>query len=386
MPVVLLEDSLHHDTSVAVLSIWLSLLSATHGQAESLKDELYERGSTVGRILFEVYDEEYNVLQSEEVDVSLEFLQRGDGEYDFRSIGGPTLSCSGKLEFSEAFEDASWQTVELKLDPGMPNSASCPQDGFLILSRRADEDGIVPIKIGYRADGNIQLGLVLNGAVFLPLENVADEPEFAAKGLPKYDGVYVGLKDGSYVNLTRLNLAQSQVLYLPGGPNLNTLNFADPRSAGQVPTVIASEIETVFVKSREDSISEIMPVFDAKQVLFQGDAEYYDFEFKIARHDNTFGGSEFESVFGASDCVWTADKFSSRSISETESEIVFADSRVRMVDLLSGAINSKWKVHGGTRSSSCVGSFPAQGLAVRVVGQTLGRERGGVVYWVRYAQ
>jgi hypothetical protein len=148
-----------------VLAIFASSATVSQTFTGSLNDDLYVSGTVLGIVLLEGFDER-NATHSEQTDAMVQFFQDGSAEYDFRSLDGSSKSCSGRLEFIEAVEDSSWQTVEFRITPQESIGEACPEGGFLIFSRRLDANISDPVRIGYRPYAIENSGPMISGGVY----------------------------------------------------------------------------------------------------------------------------------------------------------------------------------------------------------------------------
>lgn len=378
--------------------------------AESLNKSVYETGTILGRISIESSGAN-GTPQSEEVDAMLQFFQDGAAEYDFRSLVDSSISCSGELVFIEYIENTDWQSLELQLVPEESNSDNCPPTGYLSLSRRPDASNSDPIKVGFRPDAGETSSFFLAGAVYLTegvpeyrdieaeVETAGGEVEKAPTSVvgsstyPSYDGVYVGLVDGTYVQMEELVRADSR-LHFGGMPYAITRPFGDPASNRPAPVVDVDQIRSIFVKSRSDVITSIQPVFDAEGLLFQGGGAVPNAWVLVGQ--NQFPSSEFKNIFASSDCSFVPSQMNRLSISDTEYELVFEGSQINPRHLASGPVNKKWSAANPNYSpdsrNECAGKVSSRGFSVVVEGPThrgintiLGPIRGSV-YWVQFAK
>lgn len=384
---------------------------------QSLLSELRVTGSVIGRVFLDA-NVGSNISHSEEAEAMLQFFSDGMAEYDFNSVAGPSYSCSGRLEVFEEFEDDNWQTVGFLVESLKSTGDACPQKGFIYLSRRPDATKSDPIKITYQPDVNAESLLAMSGGLFLtagiPLlqdyKFLTDEEaelsnameEWAAEddwstapsvsvGYPIYDGVYVGLVDGSYVQMELL-VRKASSLHFGGMPYAITRPFGDPSENRPAPVVDVDEVKSIYVKSGSDIVTFIMPVFDAEGLLFQGGSPVPNAWVNIGR--TPFSSSQFQDIFAASDCAFTPQQMNRISLSRTEYELIFENSRISPRNLATAAVNTKWSaskpVYDPSMPDKCVGLVRSRGFAVLVEGpahkgiQTvLGPQRGSV-FWVRF--
>lgn len=379
--------------------------------AESLNESVYKTGTVLGRISIEKGGANGSP-QTEEVDAMIKFFKDGAAEFDFQSLADSSISCSGELIFIEYTENTDWQILELQLVPEESNSDNCPPTGYLTLARRPDATNSDPIKVGFRPDAGEISSLFLDGAVYLTegvpeyreieaedeVETAGGEVEKAPTSVvgsstyPSYDGVYVGLVDGTYVPMEELVRADSR-LHFGGMPYAITRPFGDPASNRPAPVVDVDEIRSIFVKSRSDVITSIQPVFDAEGLLFQGGGAVPNAWVLVGQ--NQFPSSEFKNIFASSDCSFVPSQMNRLSISDTEYELVFEGSQINPRHLASGPVNKKWSAANPSYSpdsrNECAGKVSSRGFSVVVEGPThrgintiLGPLRGSV-YWVQFA-
>jgi hypothetical protein len=397
---------------VSTLSVgFLAFNVAAPSFAESLNESLYGTGTVLGRIIIESSGANGSP-QSEEVDAMLQFFQDGGAEYDFRSLVDSSISCSGELIFIEYMENTDWQSLELQLVPEESNSDNCPPTGFLSLSRRPDATNSDPIKVGFRPESAEAPDLFLAGAVYLT-EGVPEYRDLEAKGevetvgsevgkvpssvagssnYPLYDGVYVGLRDGSFVQMEELVRADSR-LHFGGPPFAITLPFGT-LADNRLPTVVRVEdIRSIFVKSPTDVVTSIQPVFDAVGLLFQG-GEIVPAYINVGGND--YHLELFFDLLAPSDCAYLPTQLNRLTISEFEYELVFDGAQVQPSHLAMAPVNRRWSasepVFDPGAGSDCSGKVAARGFSVTVEGPThkginaLAGPVRGTVFWVQFPE
>jgi hypothetical protein len=378
--------------------------------AESLNESVYETGTVLGRIFIESSGANGS-FKSEEVDAMLQFFQDGAAEYDFRSLADSSIACSGELIFIEYMENTDWQTLELQLVPKESNSDNCPPKGFLSLSRRPDATNSDPIKVGFRPDVMEASDLFLAGAVYLT-EGVPEDRELEVKdeveiggekvgklpnavagnsNYPLYDGIYVGLKDGSFVKMEVLVRADSRLHF--GGPFAITLPFGTLADNRLPPVVRVEDIRSIYVKSPTDVVTSIQPVFDAIGLLFQG-GEIVPAYIHVGGNDYSL--ESFFDLFASSDCTYLPTQLNRQTISEFEYELVFDGAQVQPSHLAMAPVNKRWSakepVFDPGAGSACSGKVAARGFSVTVEGPThkgiraLAGPLRGTVFWIQFPE
>jgi hypothetical protein len=395
-----------------ILLIFVSSPVVSQTLTASLNHDLYDRGTVLGTVLLEGFDES-NVSNSAETDAMIQFFQDGSAEYDLRSLDGTSLICGGKLEFLEALEDSDWQSVKFRLVPMQAIGEACPKGGFLILSRRLDAGDTDPIKISYRPYVGVKTSLTLSGGLYLtdgvPLfqdyavldgpeaeqanaaEEASIEDAFDRSGYPLYDGVYVGLRDGTYVKMEALVRADSRLHF--GGPFAITLPFGTLSENILPPVVRVEDIRSVFVKSPTDVVTSIQPVFDAIGILFQG-GEIVPAYINVGGND--YHLELFFELFAASDCTYLPHLLNRVTISEFEYELVFDGAQLQPGHLAKAPVNKRWSaikpVFNPGAGSKCSGKVDARGFSVTVEGpahtgiRALAGPVRGTVFWVQFPE